>query len=155
MDKYLSEALWGGLGNAVADRNLDSAKLILTQLEAAMKAVPPQEQVTDIPSGKRTAFLREILEENKAFERFCRSEGFKPLRFKTKQYSDWIATQPFVAQIEKDFPEWRSYISNVMADYCNEENPIYKGVERLEIRGHYRLICDDITEPPFFHQGDQ
>ena len=144
MDKYLENAFWMALENAVKDRSVESISRILDQMNAA-KTMTPQmpsrvESKKPALTNKRQIIV-EILVENGRLDSFLdgiKSDGRDS--FSAKELRQWIRDQKIDKELDAALPEWKGHVGSAMELFYNESSPHYKGIALGDVRGHYKIV---------------
>jgi len=158
MDKYLEDALWSALANAVKDRQVESAKKILGQISQSVPQVSQQSpQIPPLCSsshkkegqvilGNRAIEkqsleeIRETLEKEKMFESFL--EYYRPISdiFRIQDFRQWIYREGKDSILSAIDPGWSGMLSEMMKSYSRSSNKLYKHIESLPSRGKYKIL---------------
>lgn len=150
MDKYVEEAFWMAMENAVRDRQQDSIRRILDQLEVLAhngqnafgdsgktKVSAVRSNKPKIPHGT-TAKLKGFVEENKLFEQFLAEALSLSNVFAPHEFRAWLEDK-WGKQLDEIAAEWREVIGTLIKYYSSPNNELYKQIKRVG-PGQYTIL---------------
>jgi hypothetical protein len=143
MNRYVVEAmekaLWEAARSALDAKDSKALEEICHQINGLCNGDRHHPMEIEIIAGNAGKTVALYIERMGYFDAFMESDDFHPDDFTVKDFRSWVQENGDVRPLES-VDNWGHKLGYVLSDYfSNPKSEFYKGVERGDVRGHYRI----------------